>query len=32
MSGKQPGDMARLVSPVYNQAGFTCNFEFWYIV
>jgi len=28
--GKQPGDSARLLSPIYNQAGITCQFEFWY--
>ncbi len=23
-------DSASLISPMYNQAGFTCSFEFWY--
>ena len=23
-------DVARLISPIYNQAGKTCNFTFWY--
>ncbi|CAF0808194.1 unnamed protein product, partial [Brachionus calyciflorus] len=27
---KNPGDLARLLSPIYFQAGQTCQFEFWY--
>ncbi len=29
---KNPDDLARLVSPVYNQAGKTCSFDFWYLM
>lgn len=27
---KSVGDLARLVSPIFNQAGTTCAFTFWY--
>ncbi|RNA41844.1 MAM and LDL-receptor class A domain-containing 1 [Brachionus plicatilis] len=27
---KNPGDLARLISPIYFQAGQTCQLEFWY--
>ncbi|RNA33007.1 MAM and LDL-receptor class A domain-containing 1, partial [Brachionus plicatilis] len=28
--GELPGHKARLISPVYNQAGLLCSMEFWY--